>query len=52
MFSYMYFGVKIRGIGTIRPIKNEIYRRGKSTKQKLLEMVQFTVQITFYFDEI
>ena len=42
----MHFGLEIRGIGT-KTKKNEIHRRGKSTKQKLLEMVQVTVPIFF-----
>jgi len=39
----------VRGI-TLKPKK--MHRRGESKKQKLLEMIQVTVQIIFYFDEI
>ena len=31
--------------------KNEVHRRAKFTKEKLLEMIQVTVPIFFYFDE-
>ena len=36
---------------TLRP-KNVLHRRGKIMKQTLLEMVQVTITIFFYFDEI
>ena len=59
------FGEKTTNIAgfmkTVPSVKNHIYRlklnwhlprRGKSTKQKMLEMVEVTVPIFFYFDEI
>ena len=45
-FSYMHFGLKIRGKSN-KTKKNLIHRRGKSTNQKLLEIVQVTVPIFF-----